>query len=77
MLRLRIVPSDASRGRGLIFFFSRQFFYGHSTKSMPFKILFHTNALLDFVRSGVSLDCIGLFFAPEPNKVNAIFVRYD
>ena len=44
---------------------------------MPIKILFHTNALLDFVRSGVSLDCIGIFFAPEPNKVNAIFVRYD
>ena len=57
-------------------FFSRQFFYGHSTKSMPFKILFHTNALLDFVRSGVSLDCIGNFVAPKCNKVNANFVHY-
>ena len=57
--------------------FSRQFVYGHSTKSMPFKILFHTNALLDCVRSGGSLDCIGDFFVPRSNKVCAIFVHYD
>ena len=44
---------------------------------MPFKILFHTNALLDCVRSGGSLDCIGDFFVPKFDKVNAIFVHYD
>lgn len=46
-------------------------------KAYQSRFCFISNALLDFVRSGVSLDCIGEFFAPKPSKVNAIFVHYD
>lgn len=45
-------------------------------KAYQSRFCFISNALLDFVRSGVSLDCIGNFVAPKCNKVNAIFVHY-
>ena len=57
--------------------FLRQQLYRHLTKSMLCQNLFHANAPLDCVRSGVSLDCIGAFFSPQSNKVNAIFVNYE